>query len=421
MFIYRILSILFYPAIELYLFYRVFKKKEDKHRLKERLGNASLPRPEGDLIWLHAVSVGEANSALILVEELLKFLPETSILFTTTTVTSASVIASKLPNFKGRVIHQYLPVDAYICVKNFLNFWQPCATIFIESEIWPNMVCESKKTGAPVFLVNARISQKTYNKWHFAKKIGFKIFNDFAVIFAQMKEDQERLQKLTNKEILFYGNLKSQAQVLAFNVNELEKLKSQINNRPFWLAASTHKGEEESVLAVHKELLKDYPNLLTVLVPRHPYRFEEIKLLLSGFNVAQRSKNESITSSTNFYVADTLGELGTFYSLADFAFIGGSLLEIGGHNPFEAIKLNCAVISGRGVFNFKEIYKNLEEQKSCIMVNSNSELTLAVKKLLQDKKYCKDISDKALDVIKDSDDITKNIVTRIVQEIAIDA
>jgi len=413
MLIYRFFSIILYPFLEIYLFLRVIKKKEDKHRLRERFGAPSKTRPEGQLIWLHAVSVGEANSALILVDELLKSSPKTSILFTTTTLNSATIIGAKLPNFHGRVIHQFLPIDSYYCVKNFLNFWQPSSVIFVESEIWPNMICEARKLGTPVFLVNARISKKTFAKWNFARKIGFKIFDYFSVIFAQMKEDQERLATLTKQEVLFYGNLKSQAQTLAFDLQKLDWLKSQIGSRNFWVAASTHKGEEEFVLTAHQKLKKEFPDLLTILIPRHPNRADEIKALFGEIKIAQRSKNENIENSTEVYMADTLGELGNFYHLADFTFIAGSMLEIGGHNPFEAIKLNCAVISGRGVFNFKEIYQNLESQKACIMVDSADDLVSAVRKLLQDKDACKAMSQKASEIIENSDNIAKRIVTKM--------
>jgi 3-deoxy-D-manno-octulosonic-acid transferase len=414
MLIYRTLSILFFPFIALYLLFRVYKKKEDKVRLKERFGYSTQPRPKGQIIWLHAVSVGEANSSLILVEELLKFLPQTSILFTTTTLTSASIIAAKLPQFQGRVIHQFLPVDSYFCVKNFLNFWKPRAALFVESEIWPNLIFEARQMGVSSFLINGRMSGKSGQKWLVVRKFGFKIFDYFSLIFAQTKEDQKRFQKLTNQEILFYGNLKSQAATLSVNEVELGKLKQQIANRKFFVAASTHKGEEESVIAAHKKLKQEFPDLLTILIPRHPNRAEEVKTLLNGINFVQRSKNEIITDSTELYLVDSLGELGIFYSLADFAFIGGSLLDIGGHNPFEAIKLNCAVISGRrGVFNFKEIYHKLEEENACVMIDSIDELVVALRKFMSDKNSHKAMKTKASAAIAESQNIAKNIVTKI--------
>ncbi|MDX2083226.1 MAG: 3-deoxy-D-manno-octulosonic acid transferase [Rickettsiales bacterium] len=415
---YRILSILLFPFLELYLFYRVYKKKEDKKRLRERFGEASQNRPEGDIIWLHAVSVGEVNSALILIDELFKTFPRSFILFTTTTLTSASIVAAKIPQFKGRVIHQFLPIDSYGCVKDFLNFWEPSKVIFVESEIWPNLIFESHKIGALVFLVNARISNKTFFKWNLASKIGFRIFDYFDLIFVQSSEDQKRFLSLSKNEVLFFGNLKSQALNLNVDNFELNKLQDQIGRRKFWLAASTHKGEEEIILQTHLELKKDFSDLLTIIVPRHPARAEEIKNLFGEIKLAQRSQKQSITNATEIYLADTLNELGTFYSLANFAFIGGSLLEIGGHNPFEAIKLNCAVISGAQVFNFKEIYKSLEEQNACVIINSATELSKKVGDFLRNHDAPKAMSVKALDVIKNSDNIAKKIVEKIDQVLA---
>lgn len=413
MLIYRILSIILFPFIEIYLFYRVAKKKEDKKRLKERFGHATQNRPEGDVIWLHAVSVGEMNSALILVEELFKFSPQTSILFTTTTLTSASIIATKIPNFKGKVIHQFLPIDSYFCVLNFLNFWQPKAAIFVESEIWPNLIAEASNSGAATFLVNARMSEKSAKKWRWARMVGFSIFDYFSAIFAQTQEDQKRLQKLTNQEVSFYGNLKSQAQNLHCNEEELEKLKSQIGARKFWLAASTHKGEEEFVVQTHQLLKKYFPDLLTIIVPRHPNRADEIKSLFATASFAQRSKNQNIESSTEIYLADSLGELGIFYRLADFTFLGGSLMEIGGHNPFEAIKLGCVVISGRKVFNFKEIYQILEQKNACVMVDNLEQLSNQVRGFLLDEKSHADMANRASKVIESSDDIVRKLVVKI--------
>ena len=413
MLIYRILSILLFPFLEIYLFFRVYKKKEDKKRLKERFGKPTKTRPEGDVVWLHAVSVGETNSAFILIEELLKFFPEISILFTTTTLTSATIVGEKLPQFKGRVIHQFLPIDSYYCVTNFFNFWQPRVAIFVESEIWPNLVDVAQEMEVPTFLVNARMSEKSASKWSWAKLFGFKIFDFFAGIFAQSLEDKTRLQKLTDREIFFYGNLKSQAQNLDFNADELTQLKTQIGARKFWLAASTHKGEEEIILQAHQLLKKDFPDLLTILVLRHPNRAEEVKALLSSVKFAQRSAKENLENATEIYLVDTLNELGIFYRLAKFALIGGSLAEVGGHNPFEAIKLGCAVISGRNVKNFKEIYATLEEKKACALVDSAESLAAKVKEFLQDENALKVLTDNAARAIENSSNIANQVVEKI--------
>ena len=415
MFFYRILSVALFPFIELYLFYRVYKKKEDKKRLKERFGHSTIARPKGEIVWLHAVSVGETNSAFILVDELLKAAPEITILFTSTTLTSASIIAAKIPQYQGRIIHQFLPIDSYFCVRTFYLFWQPKAVIFVESEIWPNLIDMANQLSVPTFLVNARMSEKSAGKWKLAKNIGFKIFESFAVIFAQSEEDRKRLQRLTKKEVLLYGNLKSQAQNLAFDGAELPHLKSQIGSRKFWIAVSTHKGEEEIVIQTHKLLKKDFPDLLTIIIPRHPNRSEEIKSLFSGINFAQRSQKQNVESATEIYLADSLNELGLFYRLINFAFIGGSLAMVGGHNPFEAIKLECAVISGRNVFNFKEIYKELEAENACAMVDSQEQLAEQVGKFLKDDTSCRMLARRATSVIEKSDSIAQKVVERIDQ------
>lgn len=415
MLLYRIISILLLPFIELYLIWRVIKKKEDKKRLKERLGHSSFARPEGKIIWIHAVSVGEANSALILVDEILKFAPKTSILFTTTTLTSASIIASKISQFNGRVIHQFLPVDSYFCVQNFLDFWQMRAGIFFESEIWPNLIFEARKRGISSFLVNGRMSEKSAKKWRLAKFFGFKIFDLFSAIFAQTKGDKERLEKLTKQEILLYGNLKAQAQNLAVNQEELSALKKQIGERKIFVAASTHKGEEEIILQSFVDLKKVFSDLLLVLVLRHPNRADEVKNLLKNKVFAQRSAKEKITKETEIYLVDTLGELGIFYSLSNFAFIGGSLLEIGGHNPFEAIKLDCAVISGSHVFNFREVYDELKEVEGCRIINSQIELSDVVKQFLNDENLAKETNQNAKKILKDSDNIAEKVVKKIDQ------
>ncbi len=413
MLIYRIISILLFPFLELYLFWRVYKGKEDKKRLKERFGHATVERPEGQIIWVHAVSVGEANSALILVEELLNYFPKKSVLFTTTTITSASVVAAKLPSFEGRVIHQFLPIDSYVCVKNFFDFWSPDVAIFVESEIWPNLIDIACRRGALVFLVNARMSEKSASKWLKAKHLGINIFDYFSAIFAQSEADKERLQKLTNREVFCFGNLKSQAQLLSFDEVELEKIKSQIGGRKFWLAASTHKGEEEMIIQAHQILKKDFPDLLTIIVLRHPPRAEEVKVLLQGLNFAQRSKKDSLQNSDEIYLVDTLNELGIFYRLAKFAFIGGSLAEVGGHNPFEAIKLDCGVISGRNVKNFQEIYSKLEAKKACVMVDSVAALASQVGEFLREDAKLQNLVNQAFEAITESQNIAFEVVERI--------
>lgn len=417
MFLYRVLSTIFFPIIVIYILLRALRGKEDISRIGERFAFASIKAPQAsqDLFWIHAVSVGEANSVLILVDEILKNNPKISILFTTTTKTSAAIIANKIKDWQGRVTHQFFPIDSYFTVRKFLKHWQPKKIFFVESEIWPNFIEGATKAQIPAFLINGRMSKRSFLRWQFAKKIGLEIFNNFKIIFAQSHEDQERFLQLTNKEVLFFGNLKSQAANLKCDEKELSKIRTEIASRPFWLAASTHAGEEEIVAEVHQELQKKLPNLLTILVPRHPYRSDEIKEMfrLKNIKFSQRAVGGKIDNGVEIYLADGLGELGLFYSLANFTFLGGSLFEVGGHNPFEPIKLKCAVISGKHVFNFKEIYEKLSAQNACVMVENKEDLFKEVEKFLQDRELAQTMAHKALEAIADSQNITKKIIEKL--------
>lgn len=414
MIFYRLISILLSPFLIIYLYLRIKKGKEDQNRIGERLGSSSVNRPQGDIVWLHAVSVGEANSALILLDEILKTDPKITVLFTTTTLTSAAILSEKIKIYQGKVIHQFLPVDSYFIVQRFLNFWKPKISIFIESEIWPNLIFGSHKRGAKTILVNARMSQNSFKKWQLAKKFGFKIFNKFDLIFVQSPLDQKRLKELSEQETLFYGNLKSEAASLSFDEKKFNEVLNQISsNRKVWLAASTHAGEETIIIEAHKNLKKEFPDLLTILVPRHPNRADEIKALMTDVKFSQRSLGEKISPQTEIYLADTLSELGLFYRLSKIAFIGGSLLNIGGHNPFEAIKLKCAIISGRYVFNFKEIYAALEEKVAYFVVQSSDDLVFSVKKLLLDDKLRESTVANAQKAIEGDSKIAEKIVEKI--------
>lgn len=411
---YRIISVLLFPVIELWLFYRTYKGKENRERLQERFGKTKYKRPSGDIIWLHAVSIGEANSAFVIIDELVKNNKKLHILLTTTTTSSAKIIEQRSKNYSGQVIHQFLPIDSLYCVRSFLDFWQPKKAIFVESEIWPNFVYESKRIGIKIFLLNARISEKSFKLWLKAKKIFFfKIFDNFDKIFAQSSNDQEKFQKLTKNKVLFLGNLKSQSADLEFDKKELAKLEKNVKDKTIFLCASTHPGEEEIILECHNELKQKINNLLTIIVPRHPKRSEDISQLLKNINFAKRSNNHKITNNTEIYLADTLNELGIFYSLANFAVIGGSLVDdIGGHNPFEAIRLNCAVISGDKTHNFKDVYQQLEQTNSCIITKSKPELIAEVQKLIESKKLSQELLKNAKKLVKND-----NFVQKIVESL----
>ena len=385
--IYQIFSTIILPFLFFYILNRKKKSKEHPHRFLERFAITKIAKPQNcQLFWVHAVSVGESNSAWVLIENLLKFSPNINILFTSTSTTSAQIIEQKILQnelFKNRVIHQFLPVDSYFIVQKFLNHWRPRACIFVESEIWPNFIYCARKKAILSFLINARISQKSASHWLLLKKLGFNIFDYFSTIFAQSLQDKNLLQNLTKNNIFYEGNLTSQNSKLEVDVQKLQELNTQIGGRKIWLCASTHQGEEELILSTHQRLKKQFPDLLTIIVLRHPNRAGKVCELLRDIKFSQRSKNQNITESTEIYLVDSLGELGTFYSLVNFAFIGGSLLKIGGHNPFEAIQLNCVVISGSQVFNFAEIYQDLQQKNACEIVKNVDELYEIVQKFLR--------------------------------------
>jgi len=414
-FIYRFISIAILPFIAIFLLVRLLKNKEDKKRIFERFGFSNKKTFNDQPIWIHAVSVGETNSALVLVEDLLKSSPNLTILFTTTTISSAKILQEKIAKFNSKIVHQFLPVDSYFCVEKFLDYWQPKIGLFVESEIWPNLILSSTKRSIAIFLVNARISEKSCNKWLIAKKFNINIFNNFQKIFAQSRKDQEKIQSLTKNKVLYFGNLKSQAPELLFDQQKFLELKKQIKQREILLCASTHRGEEELLLKIHDNLKKQFPNILTIILLRHPARSDEVIQLLDQKKFCQRSKNQSINDATEIYLADTLNELGIFYRLVDFAFIGGSLLPIGGHNPYEAIKLNCAIITGKEIFNFTEIYNDLLRTDGCAMVKDSTELENVIRKFLSNKQLSKTYNDNANKLISTSNNISSQIIQAILK------
>jgi 3-deoxy-D-manno-octulosonic-acid transferase len=415
--IYQIFSVIILPFLFILILWRKKKFKEHPHRFLERLAITKIVKPQNSqLFWVHAVSVGESNSAWVLIENLLKFSEKITILFTSTSTTSAQIIEQKILQnelFKNRVIHQFLPIDSYFIVKKFLNYWKPRACIFVESEIWPNFIYCARKKAILSFLINARISKKTASKWLFLKKLGFNIFDYFSTIFAQSAQDKNLLQNLTKNTIFYEGNLKSQNPKLEIDATKLQELKMQIGARKIWLCASTHEGEEELILQTHQRLKKQFSDLLTIIVLRHPNRADKVCELFKNINFSQRSKNQNIFESTEIYLVDSLGELGTFYSLTNFAFIGGSLLKIGGHNPFEAIQLNCVVITGSEVFNFAEIYSDLHQRNACEIVKNVDELYEIIKKFLENPNDILSYNNNAKKAIEVSQNISQKIIKKL--------
>lgn len=394
------------PLIDALLRRRLSQGKEDSVRIPERRGVSSLARPEGRLIWLHAASVGESQSSIALIKRLLVDRPDLHVLQTTGTRTSACLMRERLP---AGSFHQFSPIDCLPWVKRFLDHWRPDFALWMESELWPNLVLETARRNIPSVLVNARVSKRSYRRWRKFPRTADRLLRTFSLSMAQNEEQAENLRRLGADPVKYLGNLKFSAAPLPVNDADLSTLAAGIAGRPIWLAASTHPGEEEIAAGVHKRLLQKWPDILTIVVPRHPTRGAELakQLGASGLSIARRSLGEA--PSGDIYLGDTLGELGLFYRLADVAFIGGSMGRHGGHNPLEAAQLNCAVLLGPDMDNFATVARELINANGAIRVASGESVADSVAFLLQDEIERNRIASSAAKVAADNADAADRI------------
>jgi 3-deoxy-D-manno-octulosonic-acid transferase len=357
--LWALIASLLAPLLPFYLRRRVAKGKEIAERLAERQGHGAV-RPAGRVIWCHAASNGETLSLLPLMEALAKQDHALSFLITTGTVTSARLLEQRLsPELAPRTQHRFLPLDVPRWVARFLDGWRPDLAVIVESELWPNMLAAADRQGVPMALINARMSARSARGWGWVPGFARALLGRFAVILAQTEADAARFATLAGRPVPCWGNLKYAAPPLPADPAELARLTLAWEGRPVWLAASTHPGEDEVILAAHRLLAPDHPALLTVIVPRHPQRGPDIAALAGDLPVVRRGAGQDAGPGVAVYVADTLGELGLFYRLARVALIGGSLVPHGGQNPLEAARLGCPIITGPHHFNFGEIITRL--------------------------------------------------------------
>jgi 3-deoxy-D-manno-octulosonic-acid transferase len=381
---YRALSIALGPAINLYLKQRLAHGKEDRERFAERRGHAGRPRPAGPLVWVHAASVGEAVSILSLIDRLLVERPRLSVLVTTGTVTSARLLAHRLP--ADRAWHQYVPIDRPADVRRFLAHWRPDLAMWVESELWPNLITETQARGIPILLLNGRMSQRSFRGWQRLPGLIGPLLASFALCLAQDAVQAERFLQLGAPEAATVGDLKAAAAPLPVDEAKFAALAAQVSGRPLWLAASTHEGEEDVVAGAHRIVMRQEQGLLTIVAPRHPARGDAVEAMLTarGLKVARRSRGPAIDAATDVYLADTLGELGLFYRLAGIAFVGGSIARKGGHNPLEAALLDCAILHGPDMSNCAAIARALAGAGATVTVTDAPSLAAAVGRLLAD-------------------------------------
>ncbi|HUK00521.1 MAG TPA: 3-deoxy-D-manno-octulosonic acid transferase [Stellaceae bacterium] len=411
--VYRAATTLAGPLVRLYLLGRLSRGKEDGARLGERFGTPSRERPRGPLVWVHAASIGEAVSMLALIDALLAERPALTVLVTTGTVSSARLLASRLP--AERAFHQFVPVDRPAYVRRFLEQWQPDLALWVESELWPNLITETVARDIPLLLINGRMSQQSFERWRRWPRLVGAVIGAFDLCLAQDVVQAERLRQLGARRALCVGNLKSAAGPLPVSETELAKLAAQAAGRPLWLAASTHDGEEEAAAEAHRRLRQRWPDLLTLVVPRHPARAGAVAQLLRGRGlvVARRSLAAPITEATDIYLGDTLGELGLFYRLAAIAFIGGSLVPKGGHNPLEAALLDCAILHGPDMSNCAAIARDLATAGASLAIRDAEELAAAVATLLADPAERARRAAAGLDVAADNRAVLRAVLDRI--------
>lgn len=412
-FFYRLAWICVTPALRPYLEKRAQRGKEDVSRLAERQGIASRAKPLTPVVWIHGASVGESVSALPVIERLLRDTPELSIVVTTGTVTSAKLMAERLP--KGAV-HQYVPLDHPIYVKRFLNHWQPDVAFWLESEFWPNLIIESAKRGIPLGLLNGRMSDASFKSWRRLRWTIEPILSGFQICHGQDQDVAEKLKQLGATNVVVSGNLKLAAPPLPDQAVDRDLLQQMIGERPIWLAAQTAEGEEEIAGRIHHRLSSRMPGLLTIVAPRHPERGGALEVALSqqGLNVARRSRDDKISAATDIYLADTMGELGMLFRLVDIVFLGRSLVEgFGGSNSLEPARLGCAILQGPYTENFSDLTEKFLAMGALRLVSDEDALAVALEDLFGDAPERQRLAEAARDAANDSAGVLDMVVGSI--------
>lgn len=373
------------PALRLWLQRRLRQGKEDPARIGEREGVASAPRPAGPLLWIHGASVGEINSARPLVAQIAAERPDLSFLVTSGTVTSAEMFAQ---NPFARAVHQYVPLDAPAWVNRFLDHWRPEAALWMESELWPNLIARARRRGVRMALINGRMTQRTFQRWQKLATLARPPLDAFDPCLTMSIGDAERFKAL-GARAEYVGNIKFDGAPLACDEAALAALRAAINNRPTWFAASTHPHEEAMLARVHARLRTEIADALLIIAPRHATRGAEIaaELAPTGPALSRRSTGALPHAADAIYLADTMGELGLFYRVAAFTYVGKSMDEAiarGGQNPLEPARLAVAPVFGPHMANFREIADSLLAAGGAVEVHDADALATAALELFGD-------------------------------------
>ena len=404
LFIYRFFTTFFFPFILIIIFFRKLLGKEESKRYKEKIFSSHFSSNRNfkkKLIWIHAASIGEITSIIPIIKKLNKENSELNFLLTTVTLSSGNLIKT---NFSGNkdIQHRYLPVDCDHLVKNFLNVWQPNLIIFVDSEIWPNFLMEIKKRKIKSLLINGRVTTKTYKRWKIFPETAEKIFNVFNLCLAASEDSLKNLQNLKVKNLKYFGNLKFITEKNSTKLDEYTKSILKKNN--VWCAASTHEGEEIFCLKTHIEIKKVYKNIITIIIPRHISRTQQIERLSNNLNLKTQILNsqDTIQENNEIIIVNSFGNLTKYFNCCKSIFMGKSNLKklqlVGGQNPIEAAIMGCKIYHGPYVYNFQEIYSFLESYNISEVISSKDDLA---EKLINDftaEKIIKDSNIKTINL-----------------------
>ncbi len=389
LFIYKSLTFFLYPLFVLIIFLRIFLKKEDKARFKEKIFPSTVNYKRGfnkKLVWFHASSIGELLSIVSLIKNLNNENKNIEFLVTTVTLSSANLLKKNLSEYNN-IVHRFFPLDVQFLIKSFLNTWRPDLVCFIDSEIWPNFLFKIKERKIPLILLNARITKKTLNKWKIFPKFAKEVFSNFDLCLASSEESKNNLKRLGIKKASYLGNLKFSSKINTNRLSDANKL--ILNNFKVWCAASTHEGEEEMLIKSHIILKQKITNIKTIIIPRHINRVSNIKNLTTKYKLKSQiiSGEEKIDNQTEIIIVNSFGVLSKYYEYCKIIFIGKSLLKkfklVGGQNPIEPAKFGCKIFHGPYVYNFNEVYNLLKTYKISMQVNDEKELS---EKLLESFK-----------------------------------
>jgi len=392
LFFYRLLIniiILFSPII---IFIRILKKKEDPIRFIEKFSFFSKKRVNGKLLWFHGASVGEILSVIPLLKKLEKDKNISQILLTSNTLSSSKILNTLYLN---KTVHQFFPIDSYFFTKKFLNYWNPAIAVFIDSEIWPNMITCIKKKKIPLILLNGRINKKSFNRWSSLGKITKHLFSQFDICYPSSQSSKVHLKKLGVKKIKLIGNLKFSETKKDKFISD-NKLKNVLGYKSLWCASSTHPTEEKLIALAHKQIKIKYKDLITIIIPRHVERTQSIlgELKNLGLKIHLYSEKTHIKNNTDILLVDSYGKTNFFYSLTKIVFLGGSIIKHGGQNPLEAVRYGCNILHGPNIWNFHEVYKLLQKNGVSNKINNLKHLTNNVEKIFQKKNNTTKIENK---------------------------